>query len=79
MEELRRTCKTVSVAELINRVRKGETGLAAVTFDDGYRDCYEHAFPVLQEFAIPFSIFVTSGFIERGKWDFQSKIRLCGR
>lgn len=37
---------------------------AAVTFDDGYRDNYVHAYPVLKEFACPATIFVASSFIE---------------
>jgi peptidoglycan/xylan/chitin deacetylase (PgdA/CDA1 family) len=37
----------------------------AVTFDDGYLDNLELALPVLEEFEIPATIFVTSGFIDR--------------
>lgn len=44
----------------------------AVTFDDGYRDNYEHAYPVLKEYNIPATVFVTTEFIGTGKipsWD----------
>lgn len=32
------------------------------TFDDGYRDNYEKAFPVFKRYNIPFTLFLTSGF-----------------
>ena len=35
-----------------------------VTFDDGFSDNYTNAYPILQEFAIPACIFVSTGFID---------------
>jgi peptidoglycan/xylan/chitin deacetylase (PgdA/CDA1 family) len=35
-----------------------------LTFDDGYRDNYLEAFPVLQEFGIPATVFLCTGSIE---------------
>lgn len=37
----------------------------ALTFDDGYRDTVDHALPVLERHAAPFTVFVTTGFAER--------------
>ncbi|MFC1633559.1 polysaccharide deacetylase family protein [Planctomycetota bacterium] len=39
----------------------------AVTLDDGYRDNYENAYPVLKEYNIPATVFLTTGFIGTGK------------
>lgn len=36
---------------------------AAITFDDGYLDNYQHAFPILKEFGFAAAFFITTGDI----------------
>jgi peptidoglycan/xylan/chitin deacetylase (PgdA/CDA1 family) len=36
-----------------------------LTFDDGYRDNYDIAFPLLQEHGLPATFFLTTGFLDR--------------
>lgn len=50
----------------------GADGLEAdrsfvLTFDDGYADFYENAFPLLRERRIPFTLYLTTGHIETGE------------
>src|SRR5579883_2750261 len=41
--------------------------LAAITFDDGYGDVYEHAMPLLQRKGVPAAVFVVSDLVGTGK------------
>ena len=35
-----------------------------LTFDDGYQDTYDIAYPILKQEGIPFAVYVTTGFID---------------
>jgi peptidoglycan/xylan/chitin deacetylase (PgdA/CDA1 family) len=48
----------------------------AITFDDGYRDIYHNALPLLQEFNYPFTVFVATDPIDRGFGDMLSWAQL---
>jgi peptidoglycan/xylan/chitin deacetylase (PgdA/CDA1 family) len=50
-----------------------EQNTAAITFDDGYRNNLQVAAPVLKEFGMPATFFVTSGFVngEHQAWWYQ--------
>jgi len=53
--------------------RKRLKNPAALTIDDGYRNFYRYAFPVLQQFSIPATIYVPVNFIEQGGWMWQDR------
>ena len=57
----KRGYEVVSLPEICSRLtaRTLSGKEVAITFDDGYRDNYTHAFPILKEFAFPATIFVT--------------------
>ncbi len=48
-----------------------------VTFDDGYRDNYTNAFPVLKELGIPATIFLATGHIGKQKLFWWDEIAWC--
>ncbi len=51
----------VTVEELAGIIRRGENippRTVAITFDDGYKNNYTHAFPVLQKYRIPATLFI---------------------
>ena len=46
-----------------------------ITFDDGYRDNFELAFPLLRAYGVPATFFITSGFIDRPRPPWWDEIR----
>jgi peptidoglycan/xylan/chitin deacetylase (PgdA/CDA1 family) len=66
LELVREQYEVLSLEEAV-RVLRGERRaarpVAAITFDDGYRDNYEQAFPVLQRLGLPATIFVPTSYI----------------
>jgi peptidoglycan/xylan/chitin deacetylase (PgdA/CDA1 family) len=60
------TCLPLS--EIVDRLSTGAplpSRAAAVTFDDGFRNNYQYAFPILRASGVPATIFVATGHIGR--------------
>lgn len=59
--------RIVSLTEAVDRLTLGygDERFAVLTFDDGYRDNLDHAYPVLKALDAPFTLFITSGLIDR--------------
>ena len=56
----------VSLDELGARLDSGDRldkPIAAITFDDGYRDFYSHALPLLQKKGVPAAVFVVTDLV----------------
>jgi len=62
LEHVRDRFDVVTLSDLFKRAA-GATPMAAITFDDGWRDSYDVAFPLLRELELPATIFVTTGKI----------------
>jgi peptidoglycan/xylan/chitin deacetylase (PgdA/CDA1 family) len=68
MRFLVRYYKVVALSELLDRVGENSSEpVIAITFDDGYQDNYEHAFPILRRYNLPATIFLTTGSIDTRK------------
>lgn len=65
LDWLARRYEFIGLDAAAERVRTGRRGLpaAVLTFDDGYRDVYENAFPLLQRKGIPTAVFIVTGLI----------------
>jgi peptidoglycan/xylan/chitin deacetylase (PgdA/CDA1 family) len=69
MRLLQRYAKVLPVREALERLTRGTLPRRAVcvTFDDGYADNEHVALPILGQFDIPATIFVSTGFIDGGR------------
>ncbi len=70
LELLRETHDIVTLdhaLEVLDGTQRARRDLAVVTFDDGYRDVYHWAFPVMRELKVPAIVYVPSGFMNTEK------------
>jgi len=70
MRFLSKAYSPISLERVAQHIQNGTSLPAkaiAVTFDDGYQDNYENAYPVLKEYNIPATMFLTTGFIGTGE------------
>jgi peptidoglycan/xylan/chitin deacetylase (PgdA/CDA1 family) len=78
MRFLKERYRIVPLREIVDLVRRRAripTGTCAITFDDGWRDVYEYAFPVLKALDIPSTMFLTTAYIEGSGWNSEERAR----
>jgi len=70
--------KVLSLKELLELSNNGKLftetykRTAVITFDDGYKDNYIYAYPILKKYNIPATMFLATGFIDKNRvywWD----------
>jgi len=76
---LGRYFEVVSLSELLDRLAEGEAvgGKVVITFDDGYKDNYDVAAPILRRHELPACFFIATGFIGTdrvGWWDAEEGV-----
>ncbi len=65
LKSLKADCDVIRVADMADVLRKGsKRRCVLLTFDDGYLDNYELAFPVLQQVGLSAVIFLATGFLD---------------
>jgi peptidoglycan/xylan/chitin deacetylase (PgdA/CDA1 family) len=81
LEFLRCHFQVIGMRELAGRLAVGEIPRDAVvlTFDDGYADNFHAARPLMEQYQVPATFFVASGYIGQGRvfwWDELERILL---
>jgi peptidoglycan/xylan/chitin deacetylase (PgdA/CDA1 family) len=66
IEYLCRVAQVVPLDWLVGRLRQGQPlprNAVSITFDDGYRNNYEFAYPVLRKYGAPATVFLAVGWV----------------
>jgi peptidoglycan/xylan/chitin deacetylase (PgdA/CDA1 family) len=77
LECLGQAFRFVTLDEIGDRLLNGlpfHEPVAAITFDDGYRDVYELALPILERKGIPAAMFVVTDLVGRPSWQIHDKL-----
>ncbi|MDX1589790.1 MAG: polysaccharide deacetylase family protein [Oleiphilaceae bacterium] len=77
VRHIRRHYQPMTLASLMqHRDRTGSMPPHAVvvTVDDGYRDFYQLAFPILRHYGVPATLYATSGFVDQRLWLWPDKV-----
>ena len=77
LDDIGRHFEFVSLDDIGAHIASGEPfgrPVAAVTFDDGYRDVYEQAFPVLARKGIPAAVFVVTDLVGVAGWQVHDRL-----
>jgi len=77
MKIVKRSFNAMTLNDLMEAHDNGHTpeNAVVITFDDGYHDFTDYAFPVLRELEIPATLFVTTGFALGELWLWPDQIR----
>lgn len=57
-----------ALAQTIKQTGRTPDNAVVITVDDGYRDFYEVAYPLLKHYQVPATFFVTTGFVNQDLW-----------
>ncbi len=81
LEVIRQSCRPMGLAEIRRAIDSGHIPrrAVAITFDDGYADNLHNAKPLLQQYAVPATVFVATAYMyERREfwWDTLERVFL---
>ncbi len=77
MEYLTNKYNVISLDFLEQIIREGRSiprKAVVITFDDGFKDNYLNAYPILKKYNVPATIFITTGYIGSDELNWRDKV-----
>lgn len=81
MEYLRKNYDVVSLDTILGFIKQGKDlpkKTVAITFDDGYYNVYQNAYPILKKCRFPAAIFIATGYVQEQMPLNQIQLRMLG-
>jgi peptidoglycan/xylan/chitin deacetylase (PgdA/CDA1 family) len=81
MDHLRKHYRLISLEQMCRELSKPcrDDPAVIVTLDDGYRDTYTHAFPVLRKYGIPATVYLIVHSVETGELPWYDRVFLAAQ
>ena len=76
IEWMREVGDIVDCIEILNTEINNDRPLFALSFDDGWKDTYSNAFPILKHYNVPATVFLVSNALETGDLFWTEDIRV---
>ena len=78
LDFLRRSYHVIGYDALVG-ARAGSNGkpFVVITFDDGLVECHDVIRPLLLEYGLPATFFITTGFLDNRRLFYRQKVALC--
>lgn len=79
LKYLKKNMHVIPLDELVDRMQAGKSlnRCCSITFDDGWYDNYDHAFPLLKKYDVPATIFLATGYVGTNKWFWPEELSRC--
>ncbi len=76
---LKKKYSIIPFHEMVHRINQGRTTgeCCSITFDDGWRDTYDTAFPLLKRYQVSATVFLAAGYIGTHKWFWPEELTWC--
>jgi peptidoglycan/xylan/chitin deacetylase (PgdA/CDA1 family) len=71
LDYLSRRAKVLSLSETVETLKNGDSlppNAVVITIDDGYADAFDIAFPLLQKFRMPATVYAVTDFLDAKCW-----------
>jgi peptidoglycan/xylan/chitin deacetylase (PgdA/CDA1 family) len=65
----------IELTNLINQKKKIPNNTIVLTIDDGYKNFYDIAYPILKKYNVPATFFVATGFINKELWLWPDQLK----
>jgi peptidoglycan/xylan/chitin deacetylase (PgdA/CDA1 family) len=76
LDHIQRVFKVISLNEALSRMHQGQdlSGYACITFDDGFRECYTHVYPALQQRKLKATFFLIEDCLNNQSLMWRNKV-----